>query len=56
MNSNCFLPVLDTAGIYELGIVAADDDKQVITLATNNPASKINKYEINPMMAIVSEK
>jgi uncharacterized protein YciI len=51
-----FGPVLDPAGIYGLGIVCVDSQEQVNTLTANDPASKINKYEIHPMMAIVPEK
>ena len=51
-----FGPVLDPAGVYELGIVAVDNHEEAITLTANDPAGKINKYEIHPMMAIVPEK
>jgi uncharacterized protein len=51
-----FGPVLDPAGVYGLGIVAVNNEEEVIHLIDNDPASKINIYEYHPMMAIVSEK
>ena len=51
-----FGPVLDPTGVYGLGIISADSDEQVKQLTGNDPASKINKYEYYPMMAVVPEK
>jgi len=49
-------PVLDPKGAYGLGIVEVDDIEQVKELVRNDPAAKINTYEIYPMMAVTPEK
>jgi uncharacterized protein YciI len=51
-----FGPVLDPNGVYGLGIIAVDSEDQVNGLLNNDPASKINKYEYHPMLAVVAEK
>jgi len=51
-----FGPVLDPAGVYGLGVVEADDDEQMKTLISNDPAGSINKYEYYPMMAVTPKK
>ena len=51
-----FGPVLDPAGVYGLGIITAENEEQVRELIANDPASKINRYEYHPMMAVVPEK
>jgi len=51
-----FGPVLDPLGVYGLGIIAVDSEDEVAPLIANDPASKINKYEYYPMMAMVSSK
>jgi hypothetical protein len=43
-------------GVYGLGIVSAESEDQVKYLIANDPASKINRYEYHPMMALVPEK
>ena len=48
-----FGPVLDPNGPYGLGIVATDDEQEVIALIEGDPAGKINQYEYFPMKAIV---
>jgi uncharacterized protein YciI len=48
-----FGPVLDPNGVYGLGIIAVDDEGQVSDLIANDPASKINRYEYHPIMAVV---
>ena len=48
-----FGPVMDSEGIYELGIVSVDNEEDVKRLIDNDPASKINIYEYHPMMAMV---
>jgi uncharacterized protein YciI len=51
-----FGPVLDPQGIYGLGVISADDEKQVQEFIQNDPASRINKIEFHPMMAVVAGK
>ena len=51
-----FGPVLDPKGTYGLGIVMADDEKQVNSITINDPAASINRYEVYPMMARVTQK
>lgn len=51
-----FGPVLDPDGVYGLGIIAVDSEEQVSELIDNDPASKINRYEYHPMLAVVPEK
>ncbi|HEV7621241.1 MAG TPA: YciI family protein [Flavisolibacter sp.] len=51
-----FGPVLDPKAFYGLGIITVDDEKQVDDFIRNDPASKINRYEYFPMMAVVPEK
>ena len=50
-----FGPVLDPNGVFGLAIIAVDYEDQVTRLIENDPASKINKYEYYPLMAIVPE-
>jgi uncharacterized protein YciI len=50
-----FGPVMDPNGVYGLGVIAVDDEAQVSALLQNDPASKINRYEWYPMMALVPE-
>jgi uncharacterized protein YciI len=47
-----FGPVFDPKGGYGLGIVAVDDEKQLLDLIEKDPASRINKYEHYPMRAV----
>ena len=49
-------PVLDPAGMYGLGIIAVDSEEEVRPLIDNDPASKINKYEYFPMLAVVPKQ
>ena len=51
-----FGPVLDPRGIYGLGIIEADSADQVNGFAANDPAAKINTYEVWPMLAVVPGK
>jgi hypothetical protein len=51
-----FGPVFDPKGAYGLGIVAVDDENQLLTLLGNDPASTINKYEYYPMRAVTPQK
>ena len=49
-----FGPVLDPQSVYGLGIVAVDDEEEVKSMISNDPAAKINRYEYHPMKAITS--
>lgn len=51
-----FGPVLDPKGAYGFGIIAVDSEDQISGLLNNDPASKINKYEYYPMMAVYPTK
>jgi uncharacterized protein len=48
-----FGPVMDPIGIYGLGILAVDNEQQVKDFIQSDPATKINRYEYYPMMAVV---
>ena len=48
-----FGPVLDPKSVYGLGIVAVDDENELISFMEHDQAGKINKYEYFPMMAVV---
>ena len=50
-----FGPVMDPKEVYGLGIVAVDSEEQLKNLIENDPASKINKYEYYPMIAVTSQ-
>jgi uncharacterized protein YciI len=49
-------PVLDPKGAYGFGIVAVDDESEVVTLTQNDPATRINTYEYYPMFAVFAKK
>ena len=49
-------PVFDPAGPYGLGIVEVDNEEQVISITSNDPATAVNRYEFYPMRAIVPAK
>lgn len=51
-----FGPVLDTRGVYGLGIIEADTIEQVNAFMEKDPAIQINTYEVFPMLAVVPEK
>lgn len=48
-----FGPVLDPRSVYGLGIIAVENEQEVIDFIANDPAGKINKYEYHPMRALV---
>ena len=48
-----FGPVLDPNGVYGLGIITADDEAQVHAFMANDPATSINTFEFNQMLAVV---
>ena len=51
-----FGPVLDPNEVYGLGIISVENEQEVKDFIANDPATKINKYEYFPMMAIVPAK
>ncbi len=48
-------PVIHPKGVYGIGIVGVDDEKQLFSLMENDPAAVINNYEFYPMKAVVRE-
>jgi uncharacterized protein len=48
-------PVMDPNGIYGIGIVGLDNEKQLYSLMEGDPAAKINDYEFYPMKAVIRE-
>ena len=46
-------PVIEPKEIYGLGVVAVENEQELIEIIANDPAGKINKYEYFPMKAIV---
>jgi len=48
-----FGPVMDPAGPYGIGIVAAESEAAIRTFIANDPASQINTYEFHPMRAVL---
>ncbi|MNH38442.1 YCII-related domain protein [compost metagenome] len=51
-----FGPVFDPNGAFGVGIVEASSEEEVKTLIDNDPASKINHYEVYPMKAVLPAK
>mgnify|MGYP001545804192 CR=1 FL=1 len=49
-----FGPVLDPGGTFGIGILIVDKEDQAHELAAQDPASKLNRYEINPLLAKVA--
>ena len=52
-NIYAFGPVIDPKGIYGLGVIAVDSERELKEFIANDPANKINKYEYFPMYAKV---
>jgi uncharacterized protein len=48
-----FGPVFDPSGPYGMGVVELDDEAQVNELIAHDPATKINKYEVYAMRAVL---
>jgi uncharacterized protein len=48
-------PVMDPVGVYGIGVVGVNDERQLFSLMENDPAAKINDYEFYPMKAVVQE-
>jgi uncharacterized protein YciI len=51
-----FGPVLDSNGIYGLGIVEVENEDPVKTMISGDPANGLNKYEYYLMRAVVPKK
>jgi uncharacterized protein YciI len=51
-----FGPVFDPNGAFGMGIIEAESEEQVKEITINDPASGINRYEIYPMIAVLSER
>lgn len=47
-------PVLDTKGVYGIGVVEVENEEQLNALIANDPADKLGKYEFYQMLAIRS--
>ncbi len=48
-----FGPVMDPAGPWGMGVVAAESEAQIREFIANDPASQINTYEFYPMRAVL---
>lgn len=46
-------PVNDPKGPYGIGIVEVDSDEQLNEMINNDPAAKINTYEVAPMFRAI---
>ncbi len=51
--AHVFGPVFDPSGPYGMGIVEVNNEAEVNDLVANDPATKINRYEIYPMKAVL---
>lgn len=45
-------PVLDPNGVYGVGVIQVDDEKDLEVLITNDPANGLNQYEKYPIMPL----
>ncbi|WP_207430902.1 YciI family protein [Sabulibacter ruber] len=45
-------PVLDPNGPFGAAVVRVDNEEEVNTLITNDPANQLSSYEVHPMMAV----
>jgi hypothetical protein len=50
-----FGPVMEPAGAYGMGVVQADEVKELEEFLAGDPAGSINKYEYYPMRAVLPE-
>jgi uncharacterized protein len=48
-------PVMDPRGPYDLGIVAVDEEKQLMDLMEHDPARGLNRYEYFELKAVLAE-
>lgn len=51
-----FGPVSDPAGAFGMGVIEAESEEEVKNITDNDPASKINRYEVYPMRAVTPSK
>jgi len=49
-------PVMDPKGGYGIGVVEVESEEHLRILTSNDPAVKINTYEMFPMRAITPPK
>ncbi len=50
-----FGPVFEPTGVYGLGIVAVNSEKELSDFMNNDPALQINRFECYPMKAITPQ-
>jgi uncharacterized protein len=48
-----FGPVFDPNGAYGMGVVEMGSEDEVNRFVAGDPASKINRYEVYPMRAVL---
>ncbi len=48
-----FGPVMDPAGPYGMGVVAAEDEAAIRAFIAGDPAGQLNTYEFYPMRAVL---
>lgn len=51
-----FGPVSDPAGAFGMGVIEVASEDEVKNITENDPASKINRYEVYPMRAVTPAK
>ncbi|HXB12545.1 MAG TPA: YciI family protein [Bacteroidia bacterium] len=51
-----FGPVMDPKGTYGIGIIAVDVEDRVNVITSNDPAAKLNKYEVLLMARAIHKK
>ena len=51
-----FGPVLDSAGVYGVGVVAVEDEEHLKSIIAGDPAVQVNRYEFWPMAQAVYKK
>lgn len=49
-------PVLDTKGVYGIGIVAVESENELNALLAADPANGLHHYEVHPMRAVYKQK
>lgn len=45
-------PVIDPNGVFGMGVIQVDDEKELENLIAKDPANGLNQYEKYPIMAI----
>ncbi len=48
-----FGPVFEPTGVYGLGIIAVNNEKELEEFMENDPAGQINRFEHYPIKAVV---